>query len=112
MERLDAKACSRLREQLSCPGEMFLSGDHPAGEMTGVLRRLSMLVTSRSHATGKSFLFHTADKALGRKICNAMEEAYAGKEKIREKILRQVGRNREEIVRMGDFLRRYLTFRT
>ena len=145
MERLDAKACSRLREELSCPGAMFLSGEHPAGEMTGVLRRLSMLVTSRyhaavlsmengcpliavsmderldglmkeiftdkssrSHTKDKSFLFHTADKALGRKICNAMEEAYAGKEKIREKILRQTGRNREEIVRMGEFLHSYL----
>lgn len=50
MERLDAKACHALMEQLPCPGAMFLSGDCPADMMTGVLRRLSLLVTSRYHA--------------------------------------------------------------
>ena len=54
------------------------------------------------------FLFHTTEKALGRKIFKALEEADSGKEEIRERILRKVKRNRKEIVRMGDFLRTYL----
>ena len=136
MERLDAEACRRLREQLICPGAIFLSGEHPAGEMTGVLRRLSALVTSRYHAavlsmengcpiiavsmderldglmketfTEEEFLFHTTEKALGRKIFKALEEAYSGKDEIRKQILRQVRRNREVIIRMGNFLHTYL----
>ena len=54
------------------------------------------------------FLFHTTEKALGKKIFKALEEAYSGKEEIRKQILRQVRRNREVIIRMGDFLHTYL----
>lgn len=136
MERLDAEACRSLRAQLNCPGAMFLSGEHPAGEMTGMLRRLSVLVTSRYHAAVLSMengcplvavsmderldslmkelsmegrcLFHTADRDLGRKICKALEEAYDEKEEIRERIFLQVRRNRDEMTRMGILLRRYL----
>lgn len=50
MERLDEKACRALRECLPCPGAMFLSGDCAADRMTGILHRLSILVTSRYHA--------------------------------------------------------------
>ena len=60
------------------------------------------------HTMDQRFLFHTTEKALGRKISNALEEADSGKEEIRERILRKVKRNRKEIVRMGDFLRTYL----
>ena len=98
--------------------------------------KLSALVTSRYHAavlsmeTGcpiiavsmderldglmkeismdERFLFHTTEKALGRKIFNALEEADSGKEEIRKQILRQVMRNRKEIIRMGIFLHTYL----
>ena len=55
------------------------------------------------HAMDQRFLFHTTEKALGRKISNALEEADSGKEEIRMQILRQVRRNRKEIIRMGTF---------
>ena len=55
------------------------------------------------HTMDERFLFHTTEKALGRKIFKALEEAYSGKEEIREQIQRQVRQNRKEIIRMGTF---------
>ena len=60
------------------------------------------------HAMDQRFLFHTTEKALGRKISNALEEADSGKEEIRKQIQRQVRQNRKEIIRMGIFLHTYL----
>ena len=50
MERLDEKACRALREKLSGPSALFLSGTCSADILTGILHRLSSLVTSRYHA--------------------------------------------------------------
>ncbi len=136
MERLDAKACRILKKQLHRPGAMFLSGEHSAAEMTGILRSLSALVTSRYHAAVLSmetgcpilgvsmderldsllkelsfdgkYLFHTTDKDLGRKIGTALEEACAEQEVIRRQIRSRVSIDREKIRRMGVILKKVI----
>ena len=50
MERLDEPAVYALADRLDRPGAVFLSGEYSAGFITGILRRLSALVTSRYHA--------------------------------------------------------------
>lgn len=83
---------------------VVLSGDHPAGEITGVLRRLSMLVTSCCHAAvlsvsagipiaavsmderldnllrelslDRDYLHSMKEPDLGEKLCSSMELAW------------------------------------
>lgn len=50
MEALDRKACLDLRSLPDAPSALFLSEENDAKVMTGILRSLSLLVTSRYHA--------------------------------------------------------------
>lgn len=50
MERLDADACRKLASKLTVPTAMYLAGDHNGYEIAAILRRQSMLITSRYHA--------------------------------------------------------------
>lgn len=50
MERLDRRACDRLAELLDRPTPTFISDDHDMYEMVSILRRCSMIVSSRYHA--------------------------------------------------------------
>ena len=50
MERLDENAVRALAGKLNCLKAAFLSGEYPAQTITGILRKLSALVTSRYHA--------------------------------------------------------------
>jgi polysaccharide pyruvyl transferase WcaK-like protein len=50
MEQLDRRACERLDELLGGDTPMFVSDEHDMFEMVSVLRRCSMIVSSRYHA--------------------------------------------------------------
>ena len=50
MERLDRRACERLNEMLGGELPLFISDEHEMYEMVAVLRRCSMIVSSRYHA--------------------------------------------------------------
>ena len=136
MEKLDAKACRALQARLSCPGAVFLSGDWSADVMTGVLHRLSLLVTSRYHAAvlsmegacpivavsmderldgimrelgyDRDYLLHVTDEDLGRKIYRALMAARTDREAIHRHILAQRAHYLEMLDEMGAFLKRYL----
>ena len=136
MERLDEKPCRDMRERLAVPCAMFLSGDCEASVMTGILRRLSELVTSRYHAavlsmagacpvvavsmderldnimTELSFenaeLLHVWDRDLGTALCGALEGAAAHAEEIRRHIRLQTERYREKLDGMGLFIKDYM----
>ena len=136
MERLDENAVRALAGKLNRPGAMFLSGDYPAQAITGILRRLSMLVTSRYHAavlsmeTGcpivavsmderldgimrelsldEKYLFHVEDGNLGGKIAAALSEAHAEQDAISAHMRRHAAGCREKLDTMGKFMKRYL----
>lgn len=50
MEQLDRRACERLNELLGGDVPLFVSDEHDMYEMVSVLRRCSMIVSSRYHA--------------------------------------------------------------
>lgn len=136
MERLDEKACLDLRGRLRSESALFLSGDHSASVMTGVLRELSALVTSRYHAAVLSMetgcpivavsmderldnlmkelsddsccLLDVKDKYLGRKISQALSEAVIQQTAIQNHILNYTKENKRKLARMGIFMKHYL----
>ena len=136
MEKLDDGACRRLEKKLKVPCTRLVSANHRAALMTGVLRQLSLLATSRYHAAVLSmdraipiaavsmderldslmeecslagrYLLHTEDADLGRKLYVVMKEADADREAIREAILRQTSLYREKLDKMGQFLKYYV----
>lgn len=136
MERLDKEACTLLRSKLGMPCAMFLSGDTPADMMTGILRSLSMLLTSRYHASVMSmeqgcpvvaismderldgimeelgfedkYLLHTTDDDLGGRISRALSAADADRENIHARTQDQLVRCKSVLAEMGTFLKDYL----
>lgn len=136
MERLDAKACHALRSQLKADSAIFLSGDQPASVMTGVLRQLSALVTSRYHAAvlsmekgcpivavsmderldsimeelsfDQDYLLHVDDRDLDGKIEQTLSAAIRQQAAIREKIGTYRKENKQKLASMGRFMKYYL----
>ncbi len=136
MERLDEKAVRDLRSRLETESAVFLSSDHTASIMTGVLRELSALVTSRYHAavlsmeTGcpiiaismderldsimkelsydGSFILHVGEEELGQKIERALSLAETRKNKIQERTLRYASESKRKLSAMGNFMKDYL----
>lgn len=137
MEWLDARACQALARQLGQPCAMVLSGDHPASEMTGVLRSLSMLVTSRYHAAvlsmaagipilavsmderldsllrelsfQRDYLYSVTEPQLGEKLYSAMKTAWEQAPGIAEHIHCKYNEYLERLSKMGSFLKTYIT---
>ena len=137
MERLDEGAARALAEKLNCPKAVFLSGEYPAHMIAGILRKLSMLVTSRYHAAVLSmetgcpivavsmderldgimrelsldgkYLFHVEDENLGGKIAAALSEARAEQNAISMYMRRHAADCREKLDTMGKFMKRYLS---
>lgn len=136
MERLDEKPCKALSAQLDRAGAMFLSGEYEASVMTGILRRLDMLVTSRYHAAVLSmkgacpivalsmderldgilhelgldgrYLLHTGEEGLDEKLSSAMKSAQVERDGIREKIQAALPGYQKKLNDMGIFMREYI----
>lgn len=136
MERLDEKPCKELSAQLNRASAMFLSGEYGAPVMTGILRRLDMLVTSRYHAAVLSmkggcpivalsmderldgilheleldgrYLLHTGDEGLAEKLSSAMKSAQIERDGIREKIQAALPGYQKKLNDMGIFMREYI----
>lgn len=136
MERLDAESCQLLAQQLEMPCAMVLSGDHAAGYMTGVLRRLSMLVTSRYHAAvlsmaaaipvlavsmderlenllrelsfAQDYLYSVTDPELGENLYSSMETAWERSPGIAAQIHFKYTEYMERLSEMGRFLKTYI----
>ena len=139
MERLDKEACDLLKSKLNTPSALFWSGDTDAGKLSGILRSLSILITSRYHAAvlsmetaipilavtmderllyifkelsfHKKYLFKVSDKELSDKLYPALEQAYLHKEEIKEHINEGFLQYRKKQLQMGIFLKQYLTDR-
>ncbi len=137
MEALDREACECLAKRLRAPHAIFCSADHDAFEMTGVLRCLSELVTSRYHAAVLSMdraipivsvsmderldelmaesemdpdlQLRTDDPKLRVHLYTAMRNAAARAARIRDVIPEKVSDHMETLCEMGVFLKMYLS---
>lgn len=139
MEKLDGEACRALVEKLdgSCGScALLLSGDHPASLITGVLRQLSFLVTSRYHAAVLSMeravpftavsmderldslmkelgleqdlLHHTADPDLEQEIYASLKALSADRDRIRGILSEKQSENLEKLRQMRSALKEYI----
>ena len=135
MEKLDKNACLHLRRKISGQSALFLSGDNTADVMTGVLHKLSVLITSRYHAAvlamqngcpavavsiderldgimkdfelDKNYLFHAGGKHLGIKIYNALSGLQKEDMEIRENIALKADVHKRAQNVMGIFMKKY-----
>ncbi len=136
MEKLDADACRMLQAKLERPCAMLLSADEKADLITGVLRQMDLLVTSRYHAAvlsmergipvialsmderldslmtecglAEKYLFHTTDKDLGGHLYKAVKDAGNHSEEIGAIIHRQTASYKKQLDQMGHFLKVYI----
>ena len=139
MEKMDIDACRKLEQKLQKPAAVFASGEYTADIMTGLLRNLSALITSRYHAAvlsmgrgcpiaavsmderldslmkeielDETYLFHVWDEALGDELAEAVAEGCSRHEEIRERLGNKVQEYKQEQLKMGEFLKRYITGR-
>lgn len=136
MEKLDADVCRMLQARLERPCAMLLSAEEKADMMTGVLRQMDLLVTSRYHAAVLSmergipiaavsmderldslmsdcgfadrYLFHTTDADAGDRLYAAVRDADMHRGEIAETIHRQTDRYKKQLDEMGFFLKDYM----
>lgn len=137
MEKMDIDACRKLEQKLQMPAAIFASGDYTADVMTGILLNLSALITSRYHAAvlsmghgcpiaavsmderldsltkevglDQSYLFHVWDEALGDELTGAVTDGCGRRDVISEQLKHKVQEYKEEQLKMGEFLKRYIT---
>ena len=113
MEKLDAEACELFEQMLEGPHQVYHSRNHDVFQMTGLLRHLSVLITSRYHAAVLSMARAIpivavsmdarldglmAETGLAEDYLNHVDDARLG-EWITSS-LRLADENRDEIVRM------------
>lgn len=128
MERLDRRAAERMDELLGGGTPMFISDDHEMYEMVALLRRCSMVVSSRYHALVCSMpglvpsvgvtmderirnlmkdrgqpelALEVDDEQLDEKLFDAMDQVWASQDAVKEGIGRCVVANLERMGRMG-----------
>ncbi len=137
MEKMDIDSCRKLKQKLQTPAAIFASGDYTADVMTGILLNLSALITSRYHAAvlsmghgcpiaavsmderldslmkevdlDESYLFHVWDEALGDKLIEAVTDGCSRRDAIREQLEYKIHEYKKEQLKMGEFLKRYIT---
>ncbi len=135
MEKLDAAACGMLKEKLDKPCAMLLSADEQVNLMTGVLRQMDVLITSRYHAAvlsmdrgipfvavsmderldslmsecglANKYLFHTTDPDPGEQLYGALRDAKEHRKEVSEAIVRQTAGYKKQLDLMGSFLKNY-----
>ncbi|MFK7992342.1 MAG: polysaccharide pyruvyl transferase family protein [Sandaracinaceae bacterium] len=131
MERLDRRACERLNELLGGETPIFISDDHEMYEMVAILRRCSMVVSSRYHALvcsmpglvasvgvtmderirnlmidrgSPELAIEVDDPELDKNLLAAMEKVEAERDAVVDGIGRAVVDNLERMGRMGQIL--------
>ncbi|MBZ0120358.1 MAG: polysaccharide pyruvyl transferase family protein [Sandaracinaceae bacterium] len=135
MEQLDRKACELLSEELGGDVPLFVSNEHRMYEMVAILRRASLIVSSRYHALvcsmpalvpsvgvtmderirnlmhdrGQPELLFTVDQeGLDEGLAAAMQRAWSEREAVQDGIGRSVVRNLERMGTMGAHLVDYV----
>lgn len=131
MEKLDARVCEMMAKQIACPHVVCTSADTDVFRMTGLLRQLSVLLTSRYHASVLSmeraipivavsidnrldgvmgetgldthYLHHATDNDLEDRITRSLAMASDHREEIAETIGRHVAIYKEKTTAMSRF---------
>ena len=136
MEQLDEEACRLFGQLVEGPHVVYHSKNHNVFQMTGLLRQLSLLVTSRYHAAVLSmeraipliaismdgrldgvireteladhYLHHVDDAGLGERIITSLLLADNHREKISEMIRKHQTINENKVSEMAQFFLSWL----
>ncbi len=136
MEKLDVEACTLFEQLVEGPHVMYHSKSQDVFQMTGLLRQLSMLVTSRYHAAVLSmersiplvaismdgrldgvmqetelaghYLHHVDDSDLGNRVTVSLHRAQRHREEISEIIKRHQKLNERKVNEMSQFYESWL----
>lgn len=136
MERLDAEACALLEAQIEGAHGVYTSRECDVFRMTGLLRQLSMLVTSRYHADvlsmehghpvvavsmdarldtlmretelSKDYLHHVGDEDLGERITASLRQAEAHRQEIAETFGRHLPDYKHKVEEMNKFFKQWI----
>jgi polysaccharide pyruvyl transferase WcaK-like protein len=136
MEALDYDSCHLVKTRMKTPTEVFSSKFYDGYQLAGILRALSVLVTSRYHARVISmpggvpsiavsmderlhnllsesghvddYYMSTDDIDLGEKLKVAMDKIWENKEKVSDEILRTIPGYLKMMSEMGQFFRKYV----
>ena len=136
MEKLDEEACRCFEKLVEGPHGVYHSRNHDVFQMTGLLRHLSMLITSRYHAAVLSmkqavpivaismdgrldgvireteladhYLHHVDDDDLAERISTSLRKADAHRQEIIEIIKRHQVINENRVNQMRQFFKSWL----
>lgn len=131
MEKLDAESCLLLGQMLEGPHAVYHSGNHNVFQMTGLLRQLSLLLTSRYHAAVLSmaraiplvavsmdarldglmeeagladgYLYHVDEHELGKWITSAFRRADEHRDEIASTLLSHQVNSENKVHEMSQF---------
>ncbi len=131
MEKLDTETCERFGQRISGPHAIHTSINRDVFQMTGLLRQLSLLVTSRYHAAVLSmeqgiplvtvsmdgrldgliretqldhdYLYHVDEQHLGEQVIAAIHLATEHREEISSGIREQVELYKKRIKEMSEY---------
>jgi polysaccharide pyruvyl transferase WcaK-like protein len=136
MEALDASACRRVMEGLDAPAALFESREYDAFQLCAVLRKLSVLITSRYHARVLSapagvpavavsmderlhniydemghlsdYYLEASDEQLEAKLVRALERIWDEREEVARRLRERHVRYLETMGNMGIELHRFV----
>jgi polysaccharide pyruvyl transferase WcaK-like protein len=136
MDRLDQEACQELQQRMKHKGPIFCSTEYDGYDLVGILRELSLLVTSRYHARVLSmpagvpaiaisrderlenlfqeigqanrFYLRTDDPTLREKLPSAMEDLWREREAVKIELLQAVPGYLRRVAGMGKTLKQFV----
>ncbi len=136
MEKLDACVCEKLKQRIGCKHAAFMSKDCDAFQMTGLLRQLSILLTSRYHAAVLSmestipivavsidgrlnglmneveladhYLHHATDDDLENKIMSSLRMADEHQQEIKDRLQRHLTAYKNKTTAMSRYFATWL----
>ena len=136
MEKLDVKACEQLGQMLTVPHAVFTSKQCDVFQMTGLLRLLSILLTSRYHASvlsmehgcpivsvsidarlngimkemglAENYLHRASDDDLEQKILDSMRRAGEHKQEIGEIVRHHLFVYKNKVNQMSQYFTEWL----
>lgn len=136
MEKLDSNVCNLLEKRIDVPHAVFTSEKYNVFQMTGLLRQLSILLTSRYHAAvlsmehavpivavsidarlnglmrevglAENYLHQASDTSLDSRIKASLKRAEEYEEEIKEKIRHHLPVYKKNTITMSQFFIKWL----